>query len=217
MKNGIGIGLFALGAVAGVLGSARFFKTKYEKLSAEEVQEVRDFYAKRVKEFKSASTLAWREPASDISSSTSEKSSIGATGPSDPRSYDDLTDYARYSGAYRRQSTEEVVASDTEAESPSEPAEKKKQKPVLIPMERYGDSDEFEPKVIYYYAMGEVLTLVDEDTDDEEQIEETDVPEMFGDCLTKYSFTTSDEDVIYIRSPRRKEDYKVIKVRGYYS
>ena len=225
MKNGIGFMLFVMGAGVGVLGSAKFFKTKYERLCEEEVQEVRNFYDKRAKELEdsitngaAATEEGGKKATSDISKVPVEKSSIAATGQADPRSYEELTDYARYSGVYKRQSVEEVTTRVAESESPSEEAPiKKKERAFLIPAGRYGDDEGFEPKTVYYYNLGDTLTLVDDDTDEEEQIEDDDAVEMFGDCLTKYFFKSNEEDVIYIRSPLRKEDYKVIKVRGYYS
>lgn len=214
MKGSIGFLLFVAGAGLGVLGSARYFKSKYEKEAEEEIQSVRDYYTKRRRIMSTDVEVPEWQPKAQPEVPLMDHSSI-TTGVSDPRAYEDLTDYARRSKPYRS-TVEDITDRLAESESPSEEAPKRQQPPKLISKEKFGDDERYTPRSAYYYTLSDTVTIIDEDTDDEEQVEDDELVEMFGDCLTRYGFKENNEDVIYIRNVAKGVDYEVIKVRSYY-
>ena len=131
---------------------------------------------------------------------------------------DSKVKYVDYTSYYDKSEEEHPLDDDEEDEQKAmEKAEKannemnSKARPKVIKATDFDDPEyEHHDKVtLYYYTEDETLT-----TEDNEIID--DVPALLGDALTKYGFTTNDDQVIFVRNYQRGADYEIAKVFGAY-
>lgn len=189
---------FVLGAAAGVVSSMIYFKSKYEKKADEEIQEIRELYAKKT------------EPA--------EEPSIPET-PAQNKDTDALHTTARHISQYTKYNSAEPIP---EVEAPpeeiiEEPSKEGIQvekidyvntmhnpnakKPYRIDASEYGDIDEYECLNWDFYTDGILAN---------ENFEPIDNPqEWIGDNLRVFADT--EDNIFWVRNEKYGCDIEVAR------
>ena len=200
-----GIVKFVIGAVVGaglgVLGSARYFKKKYETKADEEIAGMEQYYKDKfqnVVENAAAKAIVKPYVSEDTKPILPNSFCEVETNP-EPRKPGNV-DYTKCF-----ENAQKTVADEAKPMKP----QSKKNAAKLIPAEEFGNMPGQDRVTLYYYTGNDILT------NDEENPYEVDVAElMVGDCLEKFGFRTSNEDAIYVRNLVYGADYEIIKVRG---
>ncbi len=148
---------FALGAAAGTFVSWKILKTKYEKITEEEVQSVKDVYAKKYKENQNTVDKV----VEDIS---------------DDMVQEDLS--KQYAETFQKLGYGSVT-STTDGEG--EKMKKKKTEPYTISPEDFGELDDYETTTLFYYQDGFVANTDDEEIKDVDELIGVDSLTKFGE------------------------------------
>lgn len=136
--------IFAAGAAIGSVVTWKLVKTKYEQIANDEIQEVREFYARKVDE------LTHTQPEELAEAETEEKTTFHTQPKPELKEYANQINNLGYSDV-----TEEEVNNMG--------------KPYVIMPEEYGELDEYETVSLVYYADGYLTDeqdIVIEDVDD---------------------------------------------------
>lgn len=189
----------AIGAGLGVLGSARYFKKKYETKADEEIAQMEQYYKDKLQ-----SVVDGAAAKAIVKPYVSEETPVAqdfreVEAPKPPK-----TGKVDYTKCFAN--AQQTVAE--EAKPMTQPQAKRNQ-PKLIRAEEFGNMPGQDRITLYYYTGNDILT------NDEEDPYEVDVAElMVGDCLEKFGFRTNNEEAIYVRNLVYGADYEIIKVRG---
>lgn len=217
----IGVALVA-GAALGAFGGYSVAKQKYEAKAEEEIEAIRNFYLKREDRQKKAVEGAKKALDEYSQESLPNKTEFDASTIKTRH-----TDYAGYS-----RTSEEIAEALKQYEHPEEDdayeepdseearelfeteqlneARKNAPDPKIIKMEDYGEGDDIEESVLFYYSGDDTLV-----TEDDEIVD--DPYALIGDALVKYDFKHSRETSIFVRNFKRGVDYEIIKYDGTYS
>lgn len=203
MKNTLGnFIVFAAGAVIGSAVTWKIVKTKYEQIAREEINSVKETFAKRhprpVKD-ESESKRYLKEVAEPFAEGFAKGVADGLANESsadqlDIRAYaDKLRDleYVNYSnhnsaGGYSKQKDDDGKTTASR----------------IIRPEEFGESDDYESISLTYYSDG-VLTYEDDTTivEDADEIIGIDPSEHFGEY---------EDDSVFIRNDELKCDYEIL-------
>lgn len=191
--------IFTAGAGLGVLGSALFFKKKFEKKYIEKEDQLDKEYSDLKAELmlkKDYVSESLEKSQGDISEKTSERPN---------------TDYTKF--WKQPENVQDVIkrAEDklAEEEGPMEDDTKKPKLrgPRLIKAEDYGSDRTLEMLELYYYTENNVLT------DEEDEVISPERAELLiGDALVKFDFINNDEETIYVRNEKHGSDFKIEKI-----
>lgn len=193
--------VFAIGAAIGSLVTWKLVKTKYEMIAQEEIDSVKEVFAKRKE--KSYDLSEYHDfdefdTDDDYAESTddSEKNSDVQFKHSDKPS---LSDYAKILNDKGYTDYSSITDKKEEKEGGNESVDVKK--PYVISPDEFGELDEYEAVSLNYYADG-VLT------DDWDNVIE-DVEGIVGvDSLTH--FGEYEEDSVFVRNDNLKTDYEIL-------
>ena len=196
---------FAAGAGLGVLGSARHFKLKYEKVAQEDIEKIRSYYASK--------DIPRREGYVKSSESEVDKNVADF----EKKTEREYVDYTQYQYSAEPEPRENVIQRLAEEESPMEEEvrrKKVKNGPKPLKPEMFGTDPRLEPVVLHYYPEEDMIT------DDEDTPYDPDRAYMMvGDWLDRFGFANPDnrDDELYIRNELHGCDYKIIKMSSNYS
>lgn len=188
--------IFAAGAAIGVGGSFLYFKKKYKSEADNEVNEVRQYYQKKIEKEKERldklenesnkidkAIEEYTEKAKDISKKTKVK-------------------YNKISEDEKTQIGKENEEVKAEAESPEED---EPTKPYLITEEEFlNDKNDYDKISLTYYMFDD--TLADE-SDEMIDIEENISSDIYN------QIAGSDED-LYVRNNTLQTDFEIMRVEG---
>lgn len=183
----IGFLSFIIGAAAGSVGTWYYVKKKYEELAQEEIDSVKEVFAKREKELNFQS--AARNVAENVKAKENEKLSI--------KEYAAILQkqgYTDYSG----------MKMEDDKENDTMPTGK----PYVIPPEQFGDEEDYDQISLTFYA-DQILT------DDNDEIVE-DVEETIGFESLSH-FGEYEDDSVFVRNDARKCDYEILLDQRNYS
>lgn len=171
---------FIAGAAVGGLTTWHFLKTKYEELAQEEIDSVKEVFAKRERE--RLDETVKRTVAEGIKNVNKDKPDL--------KEYVEKlkkNGYVRYSD--RDDNDDEV---DTAEKSLS---------PYVIPPEQFGDNDDYDRISLTYYANGILTDEVDEIIEDVEDTVGFESLNHFGEY---------EDDSVFVRNDARKCDYEIL-------
>lgn len=181
---------FTVGAAVGAVASWYFAKKKYEIIAQEEIDSVKEVFAKKV--------AAISGDEDDISEKEDED-------PKPKNSDNDIMKYASQLNdeGYTNYSNMEMSFPDVETKKPIGV-----ERPYVIAPDEFGEIDEYETISLTYYA-DDVLT------DDMDELVE-DVDETIGaDSLNH--FGEYEDDSVFVRNDRLKADYEILLDERNYS
>ncbi len=176
---------FATGVTAGGAVVWYYAKEKYARIAQEEIDSVKEVYAKREK--KVSNDIPVETPAAPENETVRDEEAIKTY----TRKLQDAG-YTDYSST--------VVPSKSEAV----PEEFRADAPYVIPPYEFGELDKYAQISLTYYADG---VLADEDGEEIDNIEE-----IVGDALSH--FGEYEEDSVYVRNDAKRCDYEILKDSG---
>ena len=196
MSKGI-IFSFLAGAGIGSLVTWKMLKDEYERRTQEEIDSVKEVFARRHSEptepekIDISEAKAKAEAAREKPSITEYASKLQEQG------------YVNYSDISRE--TKDTVAAETTIE---EEEEEQVNRPYVISPDEFGEDPAYEAISLTYFADG-VLT-----DDNNEPVEDVDdvVGSDFADHFGEY-----EDDSVFIRNDRFKADYEILKDRRKYA
>ena len=175
---------FALGATAGSIVAWKLLKTKYEQIAQEEIDSVKEVFARREKERKTV------DEHEEIFTNDMVKEDVGNT-EQEIDDYNDLVannSYTNYSDISKK-----VEKKEEKRETVN--------KPYVISPNDFGMLDDYEIISLTYYA-DHVLT--DEDDDIVENVEDV----VGFESLTH--FGEYEDDSVFVRNDTLKCDYEIL-------
>lgn len=208
--------IFIAGAGLGALGSAIFFKKRYDRMMEEEVAEIMKVHKDAPK------TVTVASDDVDIAvykGATSAYATSPASGPAvDIRPVGERgnMDYTQF----RHDDKDEEEANNTlQGEIlTEEKAEDRSKPPIIIDPNDMQSIPGYDAVDLYFYEGNRVLTLADDYG--EERVKSLDeVRDLLGDILEKTGFVTSKfkrGECICVRNFRMTTDYMVTKIAGNY-
>lgn len=178
---------FIAGAAVGGLTTWHVLKTKYEELAQEEIDSVKEVFAKRERE--RLDETVKRTVAEGIKNVNKDKP--------------DLKEYVEKlkKNGYVRYSDRD----DNEDEADNAA---KSLNPYVIPPEQFGDNDDYDRISLTYYANGILTDEVDE------IIEDVEGTVGFGSLN---HFGEYEDDSVFVRNDARKCDYEILLDQRNYS
>lgn len=175
--------IFAAGAGIGSAVTWKFVKTKYEQITKEEIDNVKEYYRKK----------------NDDESESVKFAKIGKeigegylAGVESVREKASALDVASYNAIIQSEGYSDVTESGEEVADTDEP--------YIIDADEFGDSYEYDTDSLVYYADGILATETDEVIDDVEHI-------VGIKNLTRFD----DDNVIFVRNDMTKHDYEITR------
>lgn len=203
-----------VGGIAGIFGSKKYFEKKAKKTIDERCLELEEYYEHN-DEFK---RVKLNDELKEVTTNTGRENGILPTNERDQlrnSKYEKIrTDYKGiYKSQYVDPAEKEHPEDDSDADSErafDEHQQNKKRPPRIISFQTLGElGNEWEEKTLMYYIENDVLT-----TEEDVPIEDREL--LVGDCLDKYGFVNSDEEIIYVQNFTLNTVYEVQKIFSEY-
>lgn len=180
--------VFAAGAAVGVLATYKFFKTKYERKTQEDIESVKEVFSNRYESEESATDeIKMESDDEEPEQSNGEGLKYAASKP-------DLMKYAELLDAYRSQTPEDNEKGGVDTEYPEEP--------YVISPDLFGDEPGYDQVYMTCYS--------DNVLEDDYFVVEDDnwVDINIGrDCLNH--FGEYQDDMLWVRNDLTKTDYEI--------
>ena len=182
MNKVIGFAMFAVGAAVGSLVTWKLVKTKYERIAQEEINSVKETFAKR-------------KPVIDIPKSVDIDEQVS-------NSQSDLEKYRGFAKAYNM-ADEEDNEKDEEEEGEPEMSDG----PQIISPDDFGENDSYDIVSLNYYADGVLTDDWDNIIDDPEETVGPDIEKHFGEYEEDTVYVVNDEHGAYYEICRDLRNY----------
>lgn len=182
MKQGLYFATFAIGAAIGSVVTWYCAKKKYEKIAQEEIDSVKEVFAKKESESQ-AKTMTEVGERAEIGINAGIRQAAEQA-----KDKEDVAKYAALIHGYKGRAAGEAV--DT----------KKEKYPYVIPPEEFGEFEDYEKISLTYYADG---ILADDNDDIVDGVED-----IIGDALSH--FGEYEDDSVFVRCDERKCDYEIL-------
>lgn len=208
MNKGITFSIgFIVGGIIGVLGSKTYFEKKYQKITDDTIADMEDYYQRTDEYARKLTELTEEEVEALTADRRTRKESIRKNS-----SKSEKTDYTKYYKSEDRDEKDDEEEGPTPEDEANEYHEKNKnRKPRIISVEALGELPaHYEEEALIYYTLDD--TLVGEDDEVIENVEMT-----VGDCLTKYDFAHSEEQIIFVQNFALDKVYEITKCEMSYT
>lgn len=183
--------VFLAGAAIGSAVTWKIVKTKYEQIAQEEIDSVKEVFARKTEE-------EFEKKAEQILEDDSEEDIAEEITKAEIRSYRDMVSnsgYTNYSSV--EQHDDKTKERSTESMS--------KDGPYIIQPEEFGE--EYPILSLVYYANG-VLT----ESDTGYRIDDEDIDDIIGEeSLEHFGDYENEPDSVYVRNDARKTDYEILR------
>ena len=187
MNKYINVLIFAFGALAGIAVTEKYFKKKYERMTQEEIDSVKETFSRSRKS---------SEESISETNAASEQADVAATAKDKP-------EIREYAAKLHKLNYNECVNPKT----PIQDEESCTYIPHVIDPDDFGDLDEYKLISLTYYADG---VLADENDDPV-----SDIDTLIGpDTLSGFDLC---EDYIFVRNDLLKTEYEILRDRRNYS
>lgn len=185
--------IFAAGAAFGSAVTWKFFKTKYERISKEEIESVKRVFSRR----KNNDVKQEEETVEETHEDSTTFSVNNQNEKPDIIKYASMVNALGYSGEPEETKNEEEEDEDLDG-----------YKPYVISPEEFEEYDDYESETLTYYADGVLTNCYDEIIEDVDDIVGLDSFEHFGEF---------EKDTVYVRNEDLKIDYEIQRdLRNYY-
>lgn len=201
-KTLVGVIAFVTGAAIGSVTSWQLLKKYYEQISREEVDSVKEVYARKMKEYEHTHEMNNEESkestvADDIdSNSDSENDEISVMEYAKILSKQGYTNYSNSEDIPMVKDTLAIQTNDEENEY-LEP-----DGPYVIPPEDFGDEEEYERITLTYYSDNVLADDNDQRIVDIENIVGYDALESFGEY---------EDDAVHVINDRLRSYFEILK------
>ena len=178
---------FVMGASVGSLATWKFVEKKYKQIAQEEIDSVKETYAKMRKDDLEAKQADLEEAKAKLHSDASEKVETPEVKPEEVKEYEDVIarhNYTSYSNNINGKGGD--VMTD---------------RPYIIPPEDFGDYPDYETISLTYYN-DKVLT------DEYNEIVD-DIDDLIGEDSLNH-FGEYEDDSVFVRNDALKVDYEIL-------
>ena len=178
---------FVMGASVGSLVTWKFVEKKYKQIAQEEIDSVKETYAKMRKDDLEAKQADLEEAKAKLHSDASEKVETPEVKPEEVKEYEDVIarhNYTSYSNNINEKGGD--VMTD---------------RPYIIPPEDFGDYPDYETISLTYYN-DKVLT------DEYNEIVD-DIDDLIGEDSLNH-FGEYEDDSVFVRNDALKVDYEIL-------
>lgn len=185
---------FVMGASVGSLATWKFVEKKYKQIAQEEIDSVKETYAKMRKDDLEAKQADLEEAKAKLHSDASEKVETPEVKPEEVKEYEDVIarhNYTSYSNNINEKGGD--VMTD---------------RPYIIPPEDFGDYPDYETISLTYYN-DKVLT------DEYNEIVD-DIDDLIGEDSLNH-FGEYEDDSVFVRNDALKVDYEILLDSANYS
>ena len=198
-KTLFGAIMFVAGAVVGSAATYKFVKTKYERISREEIDEVKEYFRKLYDN--DAHTEEFE--VEDCDSSELENDEVEEVRPTHRivGEKPDLAQYAELIAQYRA----EEEAFENQNKQKGGDVDMEYDDPYVISPDDFDENNSYDRIGLTYYADGTVVDDCDEVLDDDE----IDV-QIGRDWMNSFG-EYGDDDVIHVRNEQSKTDYEIVR------
>lgn len=189
--------MFTAGAVIGSVVTWKVVKTKYEEIAQEEINSVKEEYARlMVLMKKKLNESVVRDDGDDSDNDDDDAND-------DNFNETDMTNYHEIANGYRSSNDEEETQNEKEGDEKEEDNDETPyiNGPYVISDEEFGDRTDFSAQPLDYFADGILADGWGVELDIDETIGE-DALNHFGEYA---------DDIVYVRNERTEIDYEVTK------
>lgn len=191
-----GAGLI-VGAVAGVFAGKFYFKTKYEEIAEDEIAEMEEYYRQ---------SDEYARKSRDIKEDDSPSSEDFDEKPKTRRRKKEKHTNVDYTAYYDTEDHKEEIEEAIKRNEELEEIRRSGKPPKIISKTAVGDLPaEYDEECLLFYALDQTLTDEDDNLIDDPNI-------LIGDSLTRYNFTDSDEEEIWVVNTSLEKVYQIVKV-----
>lgn len=203
-KTLFGAIMFVAGAAIGSAATYKFVKTKYERISREEIDDVKEYYRNINNE-----AHADESEVEDCDSSELENDEVEEARPSRRTVGEkpDLTHYADLIAQYRA----EEEAFENQNKQKGGDSDMEYDDPYVISPDDFDENNSYDRIGLTYYADGTVVDDCDEVLDDDE------IDVQIGRDWVNSFGEYGDDDVIHVRNEQSKTDYEIVRDPRKYS
>ena len=204
-KTMFGVVMFVAGAAIGSAATYKFVKTKYERISREEIDDVKEYY----RNLNNDDVHTDEPEVEDCNSSEPENDEIEVeeVRPTRVGEKPDLVEYANLLAQYRAE--EAAFENQNKQEGGDEDMEY--DDPYVISPDDFDENNSYDRIGLTYYADGVVVDDCDDVLDDDE----IDV-QIGRDWINSFG-EYRDDDVIHVRNEQSKTDYEIVRDPRKYS
>lgn len=198
-KTLFGAIMFVAGAVVGSAATYKFVKTKYERISREEIDEVKEYFSKLYNN----DTYTEESEVADCDSSELENDEVEEVRPTHRivGEKPDLAQYAELIAQYRA----DEEAFENQNKQKGGDVDMEYDDPYVISPDDFDENNSYDRIGLTYYADGIVVDDCDEVLDDDE----IDV-QIGRDWMNSFG-EYGDDDVIHVRNEQSKTDYEIVR------
>lgn len=204
-KTMFGVVMFVAGAAIGSAATYKFVKTKYERISREEIDDVKEYY----RNLNNDDAYTDEPEVEDCDSSEPENDEIEVeeVRPTRVGEKPDLVEYANLLAQYRAE--EAAFENQNKQEGGDEDMEY--DDPYVISPDDFDENNSYDRIGLTYYVDGVVVDDCDDVLDDDE----IDV-QIGRDWINSFG-EYGDDDVIHVRNEQSKTDYEIVRDPRKYS
>ena len=206
-KTFFGAIMFVAGAAIGSAATYKFVKTKYERISREEIDSVKEYF----RELNNDEAYADESEIEDCDSSELENNEdeIEEVRPTQRivAEKPDLVEYANLLAQYRA----EEVAFEKQNKQKGGDEDMEYDDPYVISPDDFDENNSYDRIGLTYYADGTVVDDCDEILDDDE------IDVQIGRDWVNSFGEYGDDDVIHVRNEQSKIDYEIVRDPRKYS
>lgn len=195
-KTLFGAIMFVAGAAIGSAATYKFVKTKYERITREEIDSVKEYFKEINNDTSSNESEAknsYEETNEEIEDEQPVRNIV--------REKPDLAEYARLLDQYRA----EEAAFENQNGKKGGDDDMEYDDPYVISPDDFDENDSYDRISLTYYSDGTVVDDCDEILDDDE----IDV-QVGRDWINSFG-EFGDDDVIHVRNEQSKTDYEIVR------
>lgn len=198
-KTLFGAIMFVAGAAVGSAATYKFVKTKYERISREEIDDVKEYFRK----LNNNDEYTDESEVEDCDSSELENDEVEEVRPTHRivGEKPDLAQYAELIAQYRA----EEEAFENQNKQKGGDVDMEYDDPYVISPDDFDENNSYDRIVLTYYADGFIVDDCDEVLDDDE----IDV-QIGRDWMNSFG-EYGDDDVIHVRNEQSKTDYEIVR------
>lgn len=204
-KTLFGAIMFVAGAAIGSAATYKFVKTKYERISREEIDNVKEYF----RELNNGDECTNESEVEDCDSSELENNEVEEVRPT-RRTVGEKPDLAHYADLIAQYRAEEE-AFEIQNKQKGGDSDMEYDDPYVISPDDFDENNSYDRIGLTYYADGTVVDDCDEILDDDEI--DVQIGRDWIDSFGEYG----DDDVIHVRNEQSKTDYEIVRDPRKYS
>ena len=204
-KTLFGAIMFVAGAAIGSAATYKFVKTKYERISREEIDDVKEYY-------RNLNNENTDEPEVEDCDSSEKENDDSETEETKPtrRIVSEKPDLAHYADLIAQYRAEEEAFENQNGQKGGD-VDMEYDDPYVISPDDFDENNSYDRIGLTYYADGTVVDDCDEVLDDDEI--DVQIGRDWIDSFGEYG----DDDVIHVRNEQSKTDYEIVRDPRKYS